>query len=73
MLYSARVTTDSIIGSRGDTIRVSIPRDSVARVEKSGFAPVRTLGLIAGLGVGAVTLAFIAFLSSGDLQFSPRQ
>ena len=67
VFYTGKVTKDSIIGSRGDTVRVAIPRDSVTRVEKSYFAPVRTVGLLAGLAVGALAAAFIAFASSGDL------
>jgi hypothetical protein len=67
LLYTGSVTADSIIGSRGDTVRVAIPRDSVTRVEKSHFAPLRTVGLFAGLAVGALAAAFIAFASSGEL------
>jgi hypothetical protein len=65
LLYAGRVTADSVIGSRGDTIRVAIPRASVASVENTHFAPLRTIGLFAGIALGALAAAFVAF-SSGD-------
>ena len=68
-LYTGRVTADSIIGSRGDSGRIAISRDSVARVEERHFKPVRTLGALAGVSLGVITALFVAFLSSGSLSF----
>jgi len=45
-ISEGRVTPDSVIGvSR--SVRVAVPRDSVARVEERRFSPARSLGLVA--------------------------
>jgi len=60
-IAEGRVTPDSVIGvSR--SVRVAVPRDSVARVEERRFSPARSLGLVA-LYFG------IAFAISGPAVF----
>jgi hypothetical protein len=70
-LFTGRVTSDSVIGSRSDSGRIAISRDSVARVEQRHFQPIRTIGVFAGVGLGVVAALFVAFATSGSIGPGP--
>lgn len=63
-LYRGNVTADSIIGSRGDSGRFAIARDSVTRVEERHFSLTRTIQAIGGVGFGLALLLYVGLSNS---------
>ena len=62
-LADARVTADSLVGTRPDGTRIALPRARVASVEERRISAGRTAGLLSGVTL-AVLAAFVALATA---------